>query len=206
MSQRIAYLLLLASGIERRRFADCVAEISPQLTRHGGCHLALAPSTTVEPFGHHDAPTSAMLSRWASVERLREFWRSPECQAVINQRSRFGAFVAVALEGPAEERPDGSSDEVLAIFLGSGPSPALFEAEGARALTLVRERQVEALEGVWTHGDVAIYGWASAQSARRQLVSFSSGQRGRALLLPALGRSPSARLTDASACTDSVAA
>lgn len=206
MSDRTAYLLLLASGIERRRFADYVAEMSPHLTRRGGRYLALAPSASVEPFGHHDAPTSVMLSGWTSVELLREFWRSAECQTLLKQRARFCPLVAVALEGPAEERRDGSTDEVLAIFLGSGPSPALFEAEGARALTLVRERHVEPLEGIWTHGDVAVYGWGSAQRARRQLVTFSSGQRGRALLVPALGRASSSTLTGVSVYSSSAAA
>ena len=42
------------------------------------------------------------------------------------------------------------------------------------------------LHGDWTQGDVAIYGWDSAGRARRPLMSFSSGQRGRGLLLPAL--------------------
>jgi uncharacterized protein (DUF1330 family) len=185
MADRPAYLLLLAAGIERRRFADYVAEMSPQVTQHGGLHMALAPSPSVEPFGHHDAPTSVMVARWDRLADLRAFWQSPPCRQLREQRSRLGTFVAAALEAP-ECAAETSSDAVLAIFLGAGPSPALLEAEGARALALVRENRIETLEGTWTHGDVAMYGWTSAQCARRQMVLFSSGQRGRALLVPAL--------------------
>ncbi len=189
MSDQPAYLLLLAAGIERRGFADYIAEVSPQLTRHGGRHLALAPSPSVEPYGYQDAPSSVLVAGWDSVAQLRAFWHSPAYRQLRDRRLHFGSFVAIALEAP-ENATDAATDAVLTLFLGAGPSPALLEAEGARALALVRERLVETLEGTWTHGDVAMYGWASAQCARRQMVLFSSGQRGRGLLVPVLKSTP----------------
>ena len=95
------------------------------------------------------------------------------------------AMVVAAFEG--EATTDGAPrTEALAMFLGPSPTPALLEAEGARAVALARERQVEALEGPWACGDIAIYAWDSARNARRQLVTYSSGQRGRAMLIPTL--------------------
>jgi uncharacterized protein (DUF1330 family) len=186
MSDRPAYLLLLASGTERRQFAEYAAEVSPQLTRNGARLLALAPAHSVETFGCNDGPISVMVSRWSNIERLRGFWHSSGHRRLAGQRARCGARVAVALDNPVRETTPSAADAVLALFLGAGPSPALLEAEGARLLALLREPQVEPLEGSWERGDVALYGWTSALSARRQLLTFCSGQRGRALLLPAL--------------------
>lgn len=197
MSDQPAYLLLLASGTERRRFADDVAAMSPQTAGHRGRLLALAPAPSVETFGHNHGPTSVMVSQWGDIDSLRGFWHSRGHRRAADPRSRCGAFVAVALEGSGGFATASTADAVLALFLGAGPSPALLEAEGARALTLLRESQVESLEGQWTHGDVAIYGWTSAHSARRQLVTFCSGQRGRALLVPALATSRAAPATEA---------
>ncbi len=196
MSDQPAYLLLLASGTERRRFADDVAAMSPQMAGQGGRLLALAPAPSVENFGHNHGPTSVMVSHWGDIGRLRSYWHSSGHRHLADQRSRCGAFVAVALEGSRGFATNSTADAVLALFLGAGPSPALLEAEGARPLTLLRESQVESLEGQWTHGDAALYGWTSASSARRQLVTFCSGQRGRALLVPALAPPRAASSTE----------
>ncbi len=209
MPDRPAYLLLLVSGTERRRFADYVAEVSPQFTRNGARLLALAPAHSVETFGYNDGPTSVMVSRWQDIERLRGFWHSPEHQRLAGQRARCGTLVAVALDNPIRQTTPSAADAVLALFLGAGPSPALLEAEGARLLTLLREPQLELLEGHWDRGDIALYGWTAAQSARRQLLTFCSGQRGRALLLPVLPLPREAAvpaLADEPLCVGSVAA
>ena len=202
-----AYLLLLASGIERQRFADYVSALSPMLHPLGGRHLAMAPAPLLEQFGHNEAPPSVLLSHWPSLDTLRAFWDSPQYKSLAKLRRGSGELLAVALEVPTLAATNDQPDAVLAIFLGAGPSPALLEAAGARALTLVRERQVEPLEGNWRHGDVAIYAWPSAQSARQQLVTFSSGQRGRALLVPALSLTRNTvRQADATGVVSSVAA
>ena len=207
MPDRPVYLMLLASGIERLRFAHYLAALSPVLAGLGGCHLAMAPAPTVELFGHQEAPQSLLLSHWPDLETLRGFWTSPNYQSIAKSRNVSGELLAVALEDPQHSSAPEVPDAALAVFLGAGPSPALLEAAGARTLTLVRERQVEALEGNWRHGDVAIYAWPTAQGARQQLVTFSSGQRGRALLVPALPsiRSPS-RQADPEGIAASVAA
>lgn len=200
------YLLLLASGIERQRFADYVAALSPMLPRLGARHLAMAPAPMLEQFGHHETPQSVLLSLWPDLQTLRGFWTSPRYQSIARLRKASGELLAVALDGSPSTTLTEPTDAALAVFLGAGPSPALLEAAGARALTLVRERQVQALEGNWRHGDVAIYAWASTQAARQQLVTFSSGQRGRALLVPALSSSRGDPRQDAAGVADSVAA
>lgn len=207
MADGPVYLLLLASGIERQRFADYVAALSRVMSRLGGCYLAMAPAPMQEQFGHNEAPQSVLLSHWPSLAALRGFWNSPKYRSIARQRKGSGELLAVALDATYPTAESRQPDAVLALFLGAGPSPALLEAAGARALTLVRERQIEPLEGNWRHGDVAIYGWPSAQAARQQLVAFSSGQRGRALLVPALLPSHGgARQADAAAAETSVAA
>lgn len=185
MFDRPAYLLTLAPGIERTHFSDYLAGLPALYSRHGGQHLAVAPAPTVERFGHHQATQSVMLSRWPGMRPLLEFWRSPDHQRLAGRRSINDGICVAAFEG--ETTADGAPRaEALAIFLGPSPTPALLEAEGAHAVALARERQVEALEGPWTLGDIAIYAWDSARSARRQLVTYSSGQRGRAMLIPTL--------------------
>lgn len=190
MSDRPAYLLLLAPGTERRMFADYVAAVSPQLKNHGGRQLALAPASAVEIFGHNDGPVSVMLSRWPSSAHLHEFWNCAGHRRLVGQRHRISTLVAVALEGVGASTTAAAGDDVLAIFLGNGPSPAFLEAEGGHPLALARSAEVEPLQGVWSHGDIAIYGWAEAQGARQQMLMFSSGQRARGLLVPALRAPP----------------
>jgi uncharacterized protein (DUF1330 family) len=147
-----------------------------------------------------------MLACWNSAAQLRDFWHSHARRQLSRQRTGSGTAAAVALEGPAVAAAGTAPDAVLTLFLGSGPSPALLEAAGARALALAREPLVEPLEGDWTNGDIAIYGWPSAPCARRQMVLFSSGQRGRALLLPALQSAPASAPAPPDAQLDSAVA
>jgi uncharacterized protein (DUF1330 family) len=178
-----AYLLLLARASDRS-FSDYVAALPALHQRHGGHFAAVAPAPMVEQYGHNGSAHAVMLSGWPSLQQSLSFWQSAAHGALL-RRFSTGAMVAIAIE--AEAGLQRSSDtEALAVFLGSGPTPALLEAAGAQALALVRERHVTALQGHWTHGDVAIYGWNSERDARQQLVAFSSGQRGRAMLLPGL--------------------
>lgn len=185
MTERPAYLLLLARASERN-FSDYLTALPTLHQDHGGQFTAMAPAPMVEQFGHNGAALSLMLSCWPSIQHLRSFWRAAAHRVLLR---RFGAdaMAAAALEA-ASDTSAASNIDALAIFLGPGPTPALLEAAGAQALALVREPQVERLQGDWTHGDVAIYGWDSARSARQHLGAFSSGQRGRAMLLSGLHR------------------
>lgn len=185
MTERPAYLLLLARASERN-FSDYLAALPALQQDHGGQFRAMAPAPMVEQFGHNGAAFSLMLSCWPSIQRLRSFWRTA-AHRVLLRRFSADAMVAAALEAAVDPR-QASGAKALGIFLGPGPTPALLEAAGAQALALVREPQVEPLKGDWTHGDVAIYGWDSARSARQHLGAFSSGQRGRAMLLSGLHR------------------
>jgi uncharacterized protein (DUF1330 family) len=184
VTDRPAYLLLLAHPAERW-LPDYVAALGPLYQRHGGRHLALAAAHTVEHFGHHEATQSLLLSAWASLQSLLRFWHSRPHRSLLAKGGRQHALCFAAVEGEAESAPR-AEDQALAVFLGPGPAPALLETGGARALALARERRVEPLAGSWSFGDIAIYAWPSLQTARRQLVTFSSGQRGRSLLVPVL--------------------
>lgn len=180
---RGAYLLMLVPAAERARMVPYASELPRLQARFGGRFRVLAPAPFIEHFGHNGEAHNVMLSAFPSMSRLRDYWASPEHRRVA-ARCRAEDLPAVALD--AEIGADDSGAQSLALFLGPGPSPALLEAAGARALALVRERAVVRLHGDWNHGDVALYGWTSATSARHSLLSFSSGQRGRGLLLPAL--------------------
>jgi len=184
MFDRPAYLLFLAHAANRTRVSDYLAALPP-LQNYGGRYLAVAPAASIERFGPNHSPQSLILSRWPSLAALAAFWHST-AHRTLEWASSQGVQVA-AFEGELHAARSESldSDEALAIYLGSGPSPALLEAEGARALALVRQAAAS-LFGAWEHGDIAIYAWNSAQRARRQLVTFSSGYRGRSMLVPAL--------------------
>ena len=94
-----AYLLLLASGIERQRFADYVSALSPMLHPLGGRHLAMAPAPLLEQFGHNEAPPSVLLSHWPSLDTLRAFWDSPQYKSLAKLRRGSGELLAVADHG-----------------------------------------------------------------------------------------------------------
>ena len=182
-SERKAYLMLLAPGVERSRAAGYLEGLSQVQASAGGRMLALAPAASVEHFGHNGTPQSVTLSVWDTLDALLAFWHSaPHRQ--LAARARGVDFRMIALEG--EPHAGGEMAESIAVFLGPGPSPALLEAEGAHALALVRERAVLRLRGEWDQGDVAIYAWDSAAAARRPMLTFSSGQRGQGMLVPSL--------------------
>lgn len=186
MSADAAYLLVLARVSDRLRFAEYVRALPPVYARYGGRYLAVAPALSVEQFGHTESPQSVVVSRWPSFEQLCTFWSSTDYRRVAGLRARTGEFLAAAVDGlPA--CPESPPARYLSMILGPGPSPALLEAEGACPLALARESQVRPLEGAWPVGDCALYAFADAELARRSLLTFSSGQRGRSLLVPAVG-------------------
>lgn len=187
MTDRPAYLLLLARASERH-FSNYVAALPALHQRHGGRFTAMAAAPMVEQFGHQGAAHAVMVSCWPTRDHLIEFWQHPKHAALLKHFAADG-LMAAALEGQPVP-PMTAHTAALAVFLGPGPTPALLEAAGAQALALVRERQIEPLHGLWVLGDVAIYRWASDIDARQQLASFSSGQRGRAMLLSGLQSGP----------------
>jgi uncharacterized protein (DUF1330 family) len=182
---RKAYLLVLAPGAERSRLAEYLDALPRLQAGAGGRMLALASAMSIEHFGHNGTAQSVMLSAWESLDALLGFWQSPAHRSPATRARGAEDLRVIAVEG--EPQVDGIDTEAIAVFLGPGPSPALLEAEGAHALALVRERGVLRLRGDWEQGDVAIYAWGSAASARRPMLTFSSGQRGQGLLVPALG-------------------
>lgn len=185
MSAQAAYLLVLARISDRLRFGNYVRALPPIYARYGGRYLAVAPALSVEQFGHTETPQSVVVSRWPSFEQLSRFWSSPDYREVADLRARTGEFLVAAVDG-LPDCPESPPTRYLSVILGPGPSPALLEAEGACPLALAREAQVQPLEGAWPTGDCALYGFANADVARRSLLTFSSGQRGRSLLMPAV--------------------
>lgn len=189
---RRAYMLVLAPGGERSRLAEYLDALPRLQASAGGRMLALASAMSIEHFGHNGTAQSVMLSAWDTLDALLGFWQSPAQRTPAARARGAEDLQVIAVEG--EPQVDGIDTESIAIFLGPGPSPALLEAEGAHALALVRERAVLRLRGEWDQGDVAIYAWASTASARRPMLSFTSGQRGQGLLVPTLhGARPGAR-------------
>lgn len=183
-SGRMAYLLVLTPGGERSRLAEYLDALPRLQANAGGRMLALASATSIEHYGHNSTPQSVMLSAWDSLDALLGFWQSTAHRQPAARARGAEDLQVIAVEG--EPQANGLVSESIAIFLGPGPSPALLEAEGARALALVRERAVLRMRGDWEQGDVAIYAWDSAASARRPMLNFSSGQRGHGLLVPSL--------------------
>lgn len=185
MTANAAYMLVLARHTDRARFGRYVSDLSAVYARLGGSYLAVAPAPSVEQFGHAEVPQSVAVSRWPSMARLHAFWESREYRRVARARADAEDFLVVAIDGQPE-CPLTPPALLLAVILGPGPSPALLEDEGACPLALGRDAEVVRLDGSWAHGDCAIYAFSEAQVARRLLLQYSSGQRGRSLLVPAI--------------------
>lgn len=182
-----AYLLVLARIRDRPAFSAYVNALPPIQAAHGGRSLAVVPGPAVEQFGQPQEAPSVVVSHWPALHRLHEFWQSSDYQNVARLRAGSGEFVVLALPGEQHDPDvDSPSAAALVTVLGHGPSPALLEAEGARLLAHARNGAIEVLEGAWDKGDIALYAFSETEVARRVLMRFSSGQRGRSLLLPAL--------------------
>ncbi len=187
MSNSPALLVALARMRDRLRFADYVAAMPPLYSRFGGRYLAVSTASNVEQFGHSPTTQAVLISRWDSIESVLRFWNSPEYQVVTQLRAGTGDFIAVATVANADVEI--AALPALAMILGPAPSPALFESGGAVALASARARDLQALEGEWIDGDLAIYGFPSLNLGRQMLLQLSSGQRGRSLLMPSIAPS-----------------
>lgn len=177
------YLLVLARITDRDRFGAYIQALPPVYAEYGGRYLAVAPAVTVEHFGLSEPPQSTVVSHWPSLGRLVEFWHSKPYRQVASLRAGTGEFTCVGVEGLEMPTTNDPIKAVVAI-IGNVPTRALVEASGGTALAIARAAKVEPLEGAWTQGDLALYTFADVARARKMLGDFSSGQRGRSLLLP----------------------
>jgi uncharacterized protein (DUF1330 family) len=177
------YLLVLARIADRDKFGSYIQALPPVYAEYGGSYLAVAPAVTVERFGLSEQPQSAVVSRWPSLGRLVEFWHSKPYRHVAALRAGTGEFTCVGVEGLEPAEIDEPIRAVVAI-IGNVPTRALVEASGGTALAIARAAKVEPLEGAWTQGDLALYTFSDLAKARKMLSDFSSGQRGRSLLMP----------------------
>ncbi len=177
------YLVVLARIHDRDRFAAYIQALPPVYAQFGGRYLAVAPALAVERYGLSEMPQSTVVSRWPSFTRLMEFWHSGEYRSVAQLRTGTGEFTCVGIEG-FERQADADPIRAVVAIIGNVPTRALVEASGGTALAIARAAQVEPLEGIWSQGDLALYTFSDLTRARRMLSDFSSGQRGRSLLLP----------------------
>lgn len=181
-----AYLLVVARTHDRARFASVVAMLQPLMAAYGGRPVAVASSASVESFGPSQSSPHVLVWRWPTMEQLLRVWHSPECRRLAALRAGGGEVMAAAIRGEAGWELQARQDP-LVLVMGNGPTPALFEAQGATLLAQARGSQVEVLQERWLDGDIALYRFADLDLARQLLSRFSSGQRARCLLVPGTG-------------------
>jgi uncharacterized protein (DUF1330 family) len=164
---KIAYLIVQAAITDRAKFGGYIAALPPVYAKFGGQYLAVAPAATVERL-HGARPTeSIVISYWPSLERLREFWGSPEYAQVKALREGTGQFVVLAAEGePPTDSASGASALLLiqqtqstairldaalpAIVSATSENVVVLEGQASpRALTLVRAADKAALRAGW---------------------------------------------------------
>jgi uncharacterized protein (DUF1330 family) len=157
----VAYLIVLARIHERAKFGTYVQALPPVYEKFGGRYLCLSPQATVSvPEGAVvPAPQALVVSVWASMARLQQFWFSEDYRQVAALRAGTGEFHVGALTGRSDIAISGAQ---ICISLATEPptaatilaSETLTPLEGVMAktgcLSLV-EKLPEALprSGIW---------------------------------------------------------
>lgn len=184
VAPRVAYLLVQATVTDRARFGGYIGALPPVYAQYGGSYVAVAPAPTVERLESPGATQSIVISRWPSLQRVKEFWQSPEYQTVKKLREGTGTFTVVAFEAattPTAPLADANTPvrtaPGLLIVQGNATSPApiaayntalsqLMQPEGAGFLIGASSNEVTVLEGDWSPKAVWISRWPSKDRAR----------------------------------------
>jgi uncharacterized protein (DUF1330 family) len=108
MTDELGYLLVRARIHDRPKFGAYVRALPSVYQQYGGRYLCLSPQATLLlPSGTTpSAPTALVISVWASLARLQEFWFSTEYQTVAALRAGTGEFQVGALVGRSVGRSD----------------------------------------------------------------------------------------------------
>jgi uncharacterized protein (DUF1330 family) len=179
-----AYLLVQATVTDRARFGGYIGALPPVYTQYGGSYVAVAPAPTVERLESPGATQSIVISKWPSLNRVKEFWQSPEYQAVKKLREGTGTFTVVAFEAAGDPtKPLAFSDTPIATApgllivqgnTGDGAQivaynqalAAQMQSGGASFLAAATSSEITVLEGNWSPKSVWISRWPNKDAAR----------------------------------------
>jgi uncharacterized protein (DUF1330 family) len=142
LASRPALLIVLGRIQDRVRFVDYTQALPPVYAQYGGSYLALAPAPNVHvQYSEQPWPASSVvLSLWPTVERLRQFWNSPEYRSVAQLRAGTGEFMVGML--PLQRPQPALSGALLELSLD--PRGVANDADRVLAAGMV-----QTLEGVF---------------------------------------------------------
>jgi uncharacterized protein (DUF1330 family) len=126
----VAYLIVLARIHERAKFGAYVQALPPVYEKFGGRYLCLSPQATVSvPEGAlMPAPQAMVVSVWASMARLQEFWFSDDYRQVAALRTGTGEFHVGALSGRSDVMVAGT--QICISLVTEPPTTASVLASG----------------------------------------------------------------------------
>jgi uncharacterized protein (DUF1330 family) len=97
----VGFIIVLARIHDRAQFAHYVRALPPVYQQFEGQYICLSP-IAVEVVGEHavlGAPQALVISRFASVARVQEFWWSKAYQEVAKLRAGTGEFSVATISG-----------------------------------------------------------------------------------------------------------
>ena len=116
------YTIITVDVTDPELYAEYVRRVPATVTRHGGRYLVRS-NRTVSLAGDW-RPQRVVLLEFPSLDRLREWWSSPEYQALAPIRERSTRAMALAVE-------DQSAPE---CYTALGLDPRYGEFEGMEVL------------------------------------------------------------------------
>lgn len=100
-----AYMVVIGTVHDREAFKNGYgATVPPLIKKFGGEYVVMAAPGTFEMLEGAPAGSSAVISKWPSVEAAKAFWNSPEYQQAIGLRtgiSEFSVYLFPSLPGVA---------------------------------------------------------------------------------------------------------
>ncbi len=187
-----AFLVVQATITDREAFGAYTQALPPVYEKFGGSYVAVAPPHVIDLL-EGEKHGSVVISKWESVERIKEFWDSEDYREVMKLREGTGEFTVIAVPGFPEEGIPGSGLSTAAevdLTAHEGRQPTYMLVQGtiheAGALDgyrdfiqpmlkqrngyyifMARPGDVTVLEGDWdTAKSVLVSKWPSADLAK----------------------------------------
>ena len=99
-----AYMVVIGSVHDREAFKNGYGSVVPPMIRKfGGEYLVMAAPGSFAMLEGAAAGSSAVISRWPSMEAAKAFWNSPEYKEAVALRSGISEFTVYLFDGLPEK-------------------------------------------------------------------------------------------------------
>ena len=99
-----AYMFVRVKVSDPKRFAEYSKTVASLVPKFGGKYLARGKVAAVLE-GEFDTDEGTLIAEYPSVEKIKEFWNSPEYAEVRKLRDNAGAAHVIVIDGePAVAR------------------------------------------------------------------------------------------------------